>query len=399
VPLGHKEENMSAPKVFLVGGKRTPFGKFGGSLKEITPVDLAVYAGKACLDSIQVKPEQIDQVIFANVVNSSTDTMYAGRHVALKIGCPITTPGYVVNRLCGSGMQVLLDAGRLIRLGEANAVLACGAENLSMSPHLTYGSRFGTKYGALKSVDMLLDALTDKYCNTPMGITAENLAEKYKVTRAECDQFSLESHQKANKAYSDGLIQDEIIPIELKREVLSRDEHLRSEISLAEMNKLPATFKKDGTVTAGSASGIVDGAAAILVASEEFIIKNKLTPLAELIDGTVVGVEPTIMGIGPVPAISQLLERQKMNLKNIDLFEINEAFAAQTLAVGKALELDMSKLNIWGGATALGHPLGATGLKITLTLARQLKYKNCTWGISSACIGGGQGIALLLKKA
>ncbi len=393
-----RQKMMGQGRVFIIQGKRTPFGKFGGSLGGITPVELAVYATKGLLAETKIDPETLDQVIFANVIPSTPDTLYAGRHLALKCGLKITTPGIVINRLCGSGIQALLDTARLIRTQEAQAILVAGAENMSMVPHLVYGSRFGTKYGALKTQDLLLDTLTDKHVQTPMGITAENLADEYKVTKAESDQFAFESHQKANLAYQQNLIQPEIVPIKHERTDCSKDEHLREDVSLGEMQKLKPTFKKEGTVTAGSASGIVDGAAAMIIASESYVNQYQLQPIAEIIDGQVVGVEPTRMGIGPVPAIEQLLIRQKKRIQDIDLFEINEAFAPQVMACQKALEIRPETLNIWGGAVALGHPLGATGIKITLTLARQLQHLKKDFGISSACIGGGQGIAVMIKR-
>jgi acetyl-CoA acyltransferase 2 len=389
---------LQSRKVFIVQGKRTPFGKFGGSLGGITPVDLAVYAAKALFEETRINPETIDQVIFANVIPSTPDTLYAGRHLALKSGLKITTPGIVINRLCGSGIQTLIDAARLIRTHEAEAILVAGAENMTMVPHLVYGGRFGTKYGPLKTQDLLLDTLSDKHIQTPMGITAENLAEEYKVSRAESDQYSLESHAKAAKAYALGLIQPELVTIKHERIECSKDEHLREDVSLAEMQKLKSTFKKDGTVTPASASGIVDGAAAMIVVSEDYVIKHKLSPIAEIIDGQVVGVDPAKMGIGPVPAIAQLLQRQNKKISDIDLFEINEAFAPQVISCQRGLEIPPDRLNIWGGAVALGHPLGATGIKITLTLARELQHLKKDFGVSSACIGGGQGIALLIKR-
>jgi acetyl-CoA acyltransferase 2 len=385
-------------RIFIVHGKRTPFGKFGGSFGAITPVDLAVYASKAVLFDLQLNPETIDQVIFANVIPSTPDTLYAGRHLALKVGLKISTPGIVINRLCGSGIQAILDAARLIKTQEAQAILVAGAENMTMVPHLVYGSRFGTKYGSLKTQDLLLDTLTDKHVQTPMGITAENLAEEYRISKAESDEYAFQSHLKANKAYEAQLIQPEIVEVKHEKINCSRDEHLREDISLQEMQKLKPTFKKDGTVTAGSASGIVDGAAAMIIASEDYVLKNKLSPIAEIIDGQVIGVEPTKMGIGPVPAIQMLLERQQRNIQEIDLFEINEAFAPQVISCQKALNISKEKLNIWGGAVALGHPLGATGIKISLTLARQLQHLKKNLGIASACIGGGQGIALMIKR-
>lgn len=388
----------SSRKVYMIQGKRTPFGKFGGSLAGVTPVELAVITAKALIKETGVAPEAVDQVIFANVIPSTPDTLYAGRHLALKSGLRTETPGVIVNRLCGSGIQAMIDGARLIQTHEAEALLVSGAENMSMAPHLTYGARFGTRYGRLKTHDLLLDTLYDRHAEIAMGITAENLSESYTVTREQSDKYSVESHMKANKAYEAGLIQPELVNVEAGKINCHKDEHLREDISLQEMQKLKSTFKKDGTVTAGSASGIVDGACTILLASEEFVNKYKLSPLAEIINGHVIGVDPRQMGIGPVPAIKGVLEKTHKNISEIDLFEINEAFAPQVIACQKALEIAPEKLNIWGGALALGHPLGATGLKITLNLARQLQHFKRDLGISSACIGGGQGIALMIKR-
>jgi acetyl-CoA C-acetyltransferase/acetyl-CoA acyltransferase 2 len=324
--------------------------------------------------------------------------MYGGRHLALKLGCEIKTPGLVLNRLCGSGIEAILQATHLIKLGEAECVLAAGTENMSMVPHLVYGGRFGTKYGALKNVDMLLDALTDQYAQTPMGITAENLAEKMGITREACDTFSFDSHQRAAKAYEQNLLQGEIAPVQVKKATCDKDEHMRTDVSIEEMKSLRPTFKENGVVTAASASGIVDGAAAVIIASEDFVKKEGLKPIAEIINGAVVGVDPKIMGIGPSPAIKLVLEKAKMKQSEIDLFEINEAFAGQTLSCMKDAEIAHDKINIWGGAVALGHPLGASGVRITNTLARQLKHTKKNYGIASACIGGGQGIAILIKR-
>ncbi len=385
-------------KIYLVAGKRTPFGKFGGSLMNISPVDLSVHSSKALLDSLSLSADKIDQVILGNVVPSTTDVIYGARHLALKLGCQEKTPGVMVNRLCGSGLEAILQATQLIKLGIAQSALAAGTENMSLVPHALYGSRFGTKYGSLQSVDFLLDALTDKYTGCPMGITAENLAEIYKISRSECDEFALKSHQKAASAQMAKHFAGEIAPYPLKKMTLEIDEHLRLDASIEGMNKLTPSFKKDGVVTAASASGIVDGASSTLIASESFCKTHKLTPIAEIIDGNVVGVDPKIMGIGPVPAIKNILENSKMKIEEIDYFEINEAFAAQTLACQKELSIDSNKLNIWGGAIALGHPLGASGNRISLTLARQLQFNKKQFGIAAACIGGGQGIAVLLKR-
>lgn len=385
-------------KIYLVAGKRTPFGKFSGSLQDISPVDLALSCSKNLIEQLHLTPDQIDHVIMGNVLPSTTDTLYGARHVALKLGCPESTPAYNLNRLCGSGIQAIMDAYRLIKLGEAHGVLACGSENMSLAPHLVYGGRFGTKYGPLKTVDMLMDSLTDQYAGCPMAITAENLAQEYSISREECDQFAAASHLKAHQAYKKGYFTQEIAPITYRKGVLEKDEHMREQVSLEEMASLRPSFAKEGVVTAANASGIVDGAASVIVASEAYCERNKLKPIAEICEGSVVGVDPKKMGIGPVPAIQALLNKAEMKISEIDLFEINEAFAAQTLACAKALDLDRAKLNIWGGAIALGHPLGASGVRISLTLAHQLKAEGKKWGIASACIGGGQGIAMLLRS-
>lgn len=385
-------------KIYLVAGKRTPFGKFGGSLKDINPVDLAVIAGKSLISEIGISPDTIDQVILGNVVPSSTDTMYGGRHLALKLGCRQETPGIVINRLCGSGIQALLDAARLIKAGEANCILAGGTENMSMVPHLTYGARFGTKYGSLKNVDMLLDALTDQFVGSPMAMTAEKLSEQFQVNRDMCDNYSLKSHQKAMSAYNGNKLQGEIAAVQIKKSLIERDEHLRTDATIEEMKALRASFKEGGVVTPATASGIVDGASVAIVASESFVNQHGLKPIAEIKDGFVIGVDPTIMGIGPSPAIKKLLEKNNLKMSDIDLFEINEAFAGQTVSCMKDLSLPEEKLNIWGGAIALGHPLAASGTRISVTLARQLQDQKLKRGIASACIGGGQGIAILLER-
>jgi acetyl-CoA C-acetyltransferase/acetyl-CoA acyltransferase 2 len=388
---------LSTRKVFLVEGKRTPFGKFGGSLKDISPVDLAAHATKAALESSKVAPEKVDHFILGNVVPTTTDTLYGGRHLGLKVGGREDAPGYCLNRLCGSGAQSILEGVRLLLTGEANSVIAAGTENMSNVPHLVYGSRFGTKYGPLKTVDMLMDSLTDKNAGCAMGITAENLAEKYGISRDEAEEYSVMSHKRAAAAVTEGLLKGEISPFETRRGVVENDEHVRGDATKEGMVKLKSSFKEGGVVTPATASGIVDGASSCLLAHEDFVNQEGLTPMARILDGAVVGVDPTIMGIGPVPAIQTLLQRNNLKLDDIDLIEINEAFAAQTLACAKELGLSLEKLNIWGGAIAYGHPLAASGNRITLSLARQLKSKGLKRGIASACIGGGQGIAILIE--
>jgi acetyl-CoA acyltransferase 2 len=389
---------QNARKLFILGGKRTPFGKFGGSLANINPVELSVHASMAAINSLKLNKEDIDHVVMGNVFPTTTDTTYGARHVALKLGLPEHTPGYLVNRLCGSGIQALWEAALMIREDASSLCLVTGSENMSGYPHFTYGARFGTKYGALQSVDVLTDTLHDKHAGCAMGVTAENLAKDFNISREACDKFAFESHSKAAKAYASGLYKDEIAEVEHKKGKVSVDEHLREDISLEGLAALRPSFNKDGVVTAGNASGIVDGAASLIVSSEDYASKAGISPLVEIVDFSVVGVDPTRMGIGPVPAIKKILEKNNLKISDIDIVEINEAFASQTLACAKELSIPLDILNINGGAIALGHPLGASGTRITLHLARTMKLKGAKWGIASACIGGGQGIAVLLKN-
>ncbi|CAN0160690.1 unnamed protein product, partial [Chrysoparadoxa australica] len=289
--------------VFLVEGKRTPFGKFGGSLKDISPVDLAAHATKGALEAAKVSADKVDHFILGNVVPTTTDTLYGGRHLGLKVGGRQDTPGYCLNRLCGSGAQSILEGVRLLLLGEADSVIAAGTENMSNVPHLVYGSRFGTKYGPLKTVDMLMDSLTDKLAGCAMAITAENLAEKYGISRDEAEEFSVMSHLRAAKAIEAGLLKEEIVGFETRKGVLEVDEHVRGDATKEGMAQLKASFKEGGVVTPATASGIVDGASSCLLAHVDFVNKEGLNPIARILDGAVVGVDPTIMGIGPVPAI------------------------------------------------------------------------------------------------
>jgi acetyl-CoA C-acetyltransferase/acetyl-CoA acyltransferase 2 len=396
----NKKRNYASneKKVFLVNGKRTPFTKFGEKLKEMKPTDLAVHAVKATLAAANVSPKLIDHLIFANVLPSTTDTLYGARHTLLKSGGEIATPAYTVNRLCGSGIQAISDARTLIQTGQAECVVAVGVENMSLAPHLVYGARFGTRFGPLKTFDMLFDSLTDSYCGLAMAITAEQLADKFNVTRQESDQFAYDSHMKAINAYKQGFMQEELAPVTLKKGNADKDDHIRVDCKLEDLKALSPSFQEDGRVTPGNASGIVDGAAAVLICSEDFVKQHGLTPFASVHESVAVGVPPNIMGIGPVDAINKLLKITGLRMSDIDLFEINEAFAAQAVSCIKALDLNPDKLNIWGGAVAIGHPLGASGVRITNTLARQLKKKNKSTGIASACIGGGQGIAILIRS-
>jgi len=388
-------------EIVILAAKRTPFGSFGGSLKNFTATDLAVASSNACISQAKVDPKKIDHVTFGNVIQSSKDAAYLARHVALRCGMKEETPAVTLNRLCGSSFETLLDAKRRILTNESRLVMTGGTESMSQSTFVIRNARWGQKMGNTEIEDSLMTGLTDQYIGMPMAITAENLADQYQTSRNECDQFALESNQKASKAYSDGIFLDELTPFEWevrgKKEVLSRDEHLRSDSSIEGLSKLKAVFKKEGVVTAGNASGMVDGSCSLLISSKTYASENKLKPLATLVDGFVIGCDPKIMGIGPVPAITELLRKNNLKLEDIHLFEVNEAFAAQCIAVKKALNIPDDKLNIDGGAIALGHPLGASGARLTAHLTYRLQKRGGGLGIGSACIGGGQGIAVLIK--
>ncbi|XP_016979088.1 3-ketoacyl-CoA thiolase, mitochondrial [Drosophila rhopaloa] len=389
--------------IYIVAAKRTAFGTFGGSLKGINQTQLQTTAAKAALDAAGLKGEQVDTVIVGNVIaSSSTDGIYVPRHVGLNCGVPIEKPALGINRLCGSGFQSIVNGAQDILVGGAKVALTGGVENMSQSPFIARNIRFGTTLGANYNLeDALWAGLTDTYCKLPMALTAENLAEQYKITRERVDEFSLLSQKNWEKGQKEGAFDAEITPIKLKvkgKEVdFVVDEHPRPKTTIEGLNKLPSLFKKNGIVTAGTASGICDGASAVIVASEEALKEYNLKPLARLVAFSFVGVKPEIMGIGPVPAIQNVLKVSGKKLEDIDLIEINEAFAAQTLACADALKLDPSKLNVNGGAIALGHPLGASGSRITGHLVHELQRKKLKYGIGSACIGGGQGIALLLE--
>jgi acetyl-CoA C-acetyltransferase len=385
------------PDVVLVNAARTPFGNFGGALRDVSAIDLAVVASKAALQRANVAPEKIDQVILGNVIQSSADAIYAARHVGLKTGCREDVPALTLNRLCGSGLQAIVSGAQQLLLGEAKYVLAGGTENMSQSPHVIRGARWGLALGQGKLEDSLWEGLTDSYNNMPMAITAENLAERYEISRQEADEFSLRSQRGAAKAVDDGYFAEEIVPVEVAGKkgptVVDRDEGPRPGVTMEQLAKLPARFKKDGIVTPGNASGITDGAAMVVLTTAEQARKDGLEPIGRLVSWGVVGVDPDIMGIGPAFAIPQAAERAGLSLDDFDLVEINEAFAPQVLACVHALHLDVDKLNPNGGAIALGHPLGASGARITYTLLHELRRRKKKYGVASACIGGGQGIA------
>jgi acetyl-CoA acetyltransferase family protein len=386
----------------ILGAKRTAFGTYGGALKNLTGTDLAVEAAKAALTSAGVAPEDVDQVIVGNVQQTSADSIYCARHVGLRSGVPVPAPALTLNRLCGSGFQAVVSAAEQLLLGEAEIVLCGGTESMSQAPHVIRGARWGLPFGKAGQIgDTLWDALTDTYAGLPMAMTAENLAEKYQISREACDEYGLRSQKAWAAADAAGRFTAEITPLTLQGKkgdtVVSKDEHPRPEASLPAMAKLPPVFKKDGVVTAGNASGISDGAAMLVVATREAAERRGLRPLARLIQWGVAGVDPKIMGIGPVPAIKTALARAGLGLGDMDLIEVNEAFASQYLAVEQELGLPQGKTNVDGGAIALGHPLGASGARITTHLVHELRRRGARYGIGSACIGGGQGIAVIVE--
>ena len=380
--------------IVIAGAARTPFGKFGGALKDYTATDLGVFAAQAAIARAGISPADIDHVIFGNVLQTSADAAYLARHVGLKAKIPVSVSALAVNRLCGSGFQAIISGAQLLRLGEADFILAGGTENMSQAPHVIRGARSGIPLGQGKLEDSLWAALTDSYCNLNMAETAENLALRYGISREEADEFAYQSQMRTKSAYESGRLNEEITPID---DTLERDEHPRPNTTREALAALKPVFRTDGIVTAGNASGISDGAAAVVVTSLEKARERGLEPLARIVSWGIAGCDPALMGIGPVPAMKRALDRAGMKLDEIDLFEVNEAFACQYLAVEKELALDRKRVNVNGGAVAIGHPLGATGGRLTTTLIYELKRRNARYGMGSACIGGGQGIALLLE--
>lgn len=395
----------SAAEIVVLSAVRTGFGAFGGALKDLSATDLGTVAAKAALERAGVDSSEVNHVVVGNAMQTSADAAYISRHIGLRAGCAIETPALTVNRLCGSGFEAIVQGAQQILLGHAELVLAAGTESMSQAPHVVRGLRWGTRLGVSPPLeDLLWQGLTDQYCGCPMGITAENLATKYGITRQEVDAYALRSQQAARTAWESGAMQDELCPVPLANrktkqpEPWMADEHMRPDTTAEGLAKLAPVFKPDGgVVTAGNASGISDGAAACLVASAEFARRRGLRPLGRILAWGVAGVDPTIMGIGPAPAARQALERAGLTLTQMDRVEVNEAFAAQYLAVEKELGLERAKTNAEGGAVALGHPLGASGTRITVHLLHTLRRIGKRYGLGSACIGGGQGIALIVE--
>ncbi|CAC5417211.1 ACAA2 [Mytilus coruscus] len=389
--------------VFIVSAKRTAFGTYGGKLTGKTATDLMEVAAKSALTEGNVNPAAVNGVVIGNVLHSAADTIYIARHVGLRCGVPVAVPALTVNRLCGSGFQAIVNGAQEIMLGDCNIVLVGGSDNMSQSPFAVRNIRFGTKLGQdLKLEDLMWAALTDSHTGLPMAITAENLAEQYNISREDCDKYALQTQQRWKQAQDSGVFKAEITPMTLKGrkgpEVFEVDEHPRPQTTMETLGKLPTVFKKNGTVTAGNASGVCDGAAALVLANEQAIKDHNLKPLARLAAYGIAGCDPKIMGIGPAPASRAALKAIGKDVKDMEIVDVNEAFAPQFLAVAKELGLNNDITNMAGGAIALGHPLAASGARITGHLVHELHRQNKSIAMGSACIGGGQGMTVIVEK-
>ena len=390
-------------ETYIIDGARTAFGTFGGSLKDVSEIDLGVAATQEAIKRSGIPASEVDEIIFGNIIQTSSNSAYLARHIGLKSGLEESSSALTLNRLCGSSMQSIVSAAQAIAVGDSKVIVAGGTENMSLAPQVLRGTRFGSPNKAPEVDDMLWATLTDQYVGCGMGMTAENLAEQYGITRDEQDEFAVQSQEKAIRARDNGRFKEEIVPVAVKGRkgqvnYFEVDEHIREGTNVEGLAKLKPAFKKEGSVTPGNSSGINDGAAAVMLASAEYVEANGLSPLAKIVSWGVAGVDPKIMGIGPVPASQKALEKAGLSLADIDLFELNEAFAAQSLAVIKELGLDRDKVNVNGGAVALGHPVGASGSRITYSLALEMKKQNARYGLASLCIGGGQGIAMILEN-
>ena len=390
--------------VVFLSGRRTPFGTFGGTLKDFTATDLGVHASKSALETAGVAPEQVGQVIFGNALQTSADAIYLARHVGLRSGVPQEAPALTLNRLCGSGFQAIASGAEQILLGETDVVLCGGTESMSQAPHVVRGARWGgLRLGEPGKYfeDSLWAALTDPLCGLSMAQTAEKLAEQYGVTRQEADEVAVRSQQRAKQAWDEGRFEAEVAPVPVKTRkgevMFNTDEHMRPETTLEVLGALRPYFKKDGFVTAGNASGIGDGAAACVISSSAWASENGLRPIGRLVAWGIAGVDPSIMGIGPAPASRRALEKAGLTLDDMDLVDINEAFAPQFAAVARELGLDHEKTNVNGGAIAITHPLAASGARITTNLLHELRRRGARYGLGAACIGGGQGMAVIVE--
>jgi acetyl-CoA acyltransferase 2 len=391
--------------IAIVSGARTPFGRYCGKLKDFTAQELGAVAAKGAIERSGIDASEFDHAVFGNAQQTSGDALYGARHVGLRAGLPIETPALTVNRLCGSGMQAIVSAAQMIQTDEAKIVLAGGMEAMSQAPFTIRGRDGFTLAPGGKMEDSLMVALLDSYCGLYMANTAELYGEQQGITRQAQDEFAMRSQQKADAAYKEGRIQEELVPVPLRNhkgeatgESLTEDDHRRPQTTMEGLAKLKAAFGRNGSVTAGNASGIVDGGAAVVVMSLEEVRKRNMEPLGRIVSWGVAGVEPKLMGRGPVPATKIALQKAGLSLDYIDLIEVNEAFAAQYLSVEKELGLDREKVNVNGGAIALGHPLGATGTRLVITLLYELRRRKKKYGLATACIGGGQGIAMIVES-
>jgi acetyl-CoA C-acetyltransferase len=394
--------NKQMGNIYLAGSVRTPIGKFGGALASLSAADLGVAVAQETLKRTGVRADQIDQGIWG-CARQAGGGPNVGRQITFRAGVPETVPAFTVNQACGSGLKAIILAAQEILLGRANIILAGGTESMSRVPYFAEGARWGMRMGNSPLVDgMYRDGFNDPLSGLVMGETAENLAKQYSISRSEQDEHALRSQQRAQKALESGRFNSETVPLELaakgKTTTFANDEHPRFNSSISDLAKLPPVFSKDGTVTAGNSSGITDGAAALLVMGQESLERHGVKAQARLVDYEITGVAPEIMGIGPVPAVRRVLERQQLSLKDVDLIELNEAFAAQVIACDRELNLDSERLNVNGGAIALGHPIGCTGVRITTTLLHELEKRDARLGLATLCISGGMGIALLLER-
>ncbi|HET9307842.1 MAG TPA: acetyl-CoA C-acetyltransferase [Candidatus Sulfotelmatobacter sp.] len=390
--------------IAIVSGARTPFGRYCGKLKNFTAQELGAVAAKGAMERASVPAADFDHVVFGNAQQTSGDALYGARHVGLRAGLPIEIPALTVNRLCGSGMQAIVSGAQLIQTDEAKVVLAGGMEAMSQAPFVIRGRDGFTLAPGGKLEDSLMVALLDSYCGSYMANTAELYGSQQGITREMQDEFALRSQKCADDAYKAGHLQEELTPVPLRDhkgeptgESLTEDDHRRPQTTMEGLAKLKPAFGKNGTVTAGNASGIVDGAAAVVLMSMEEARKRNLMPLGRIVSWAAAGVDPKVMGRGPVPASKLALQKAGLSLEYMDLIEVNEAFAAQYLAVEKELGLDREKVNVNGGAIALGHPLGATGTRLVITLLYELRRRKKKYGLATACIGGGQGIAMIVE--
>jgi acetyl-CoA C-acetyltransferase len=393
---------MSKREVVFLSGVRSAIADFGGSLKGIAPTDLAGQMVAEAVKRSGANSEDVGHCVIGNVVHTDRRDMYMSRAAALKGGLPDSTPSLTVNRLCGSGLQAIISAAQLVLLDDCDLVVAGGAESMTRAPYWSPSTRFGSKMGDTQMVDPMVGALTCPITDTHMGITAENVAEKWGITREEQDAAAVESHNRAQRAIEENRFADQIVPVELKSRKgvvqYTTDEHVRFDCTMADMAKLRPAFKKDGSVTAGNASGINDAAAVVVMADSEYAKANGLKPIAKLVGYAFAGVAPEIMGIGPIPAVNKLLEKTGVNKDDIDVWEVNEAFASQALAVCRDLELDMEKVNPNGSGISLGHPIGATGALISVKAIHELQRVQGKYAVITMCIGGGQGIAALIER-